>query len=257
MIPADGLLCANIDDPAVAEEIKKARCPSITYAIERRADLSIGDTAVNNDRTRLTIIKEGKEYLSVTTDLYGDHNISNILAAISITHHLKIKPQIIAKALATFKGVKRRLESIGSYKDILVIDDFAHHPTAVRETTKAVKAHYKNRRLVAVFEPRSNSSRRNIFQNAYATSFESADLVILPEPPRMEKIPLNERFSSIKLAADLNEQGIEAHYFPDNDLLLDGLLSLVRPGDVILIMSNGAFDNIQKRLVQRLEEKSF
>ncbi len=254
MIPADGLLCANIDDPAVAEEIKKARCPSITYAIERQADLSIGDIAVNNDRTRLTIIKEGKEYLSVTTDLYGYHNISNILAAISIAYHVKIKPEIIAKAITTFEGVKRRLESIGSYKDILVIDDFAHHPTAVRETTKAVKSHYKNRRLVAVFEPRSNSSRRNIFQNAYATSFESADLVILPEPPRMEKIPLSERFSSIKLAANLNEQGIEAHYFPDNDLLLDGLLSLVRPGDVILIMSNGAFDNIQERLIERLKE---
>ena len=254
MMPAEGILCANIDDPALAEEIKKARCPSITYAIKREADLSIGDIAVDDDKARLTILKEKKEYLSVTTDLYGDHNISNILAAISIAYHVKIKPEIIAKAITTFNGVRRRLELIGSYKDILVIDDFAHHPTSVRETTRAVKTHYKNRRLVAVFEPRSNSSRRNIFQDAYASSFDFADLVILPEPPMMEKIPLNERFSSIKLTTDLRGRGIGAHYFPNNDDLLDGLLTLIKPGDVILIMSNGAFDHIQERLLKRLRE---
>ena len=253
MIPADGLLCANIDDPAVAEEIKKARCPCLTYAIRKEADLSIGDITVNDDTTRLSIVKEKKEYLSVATDLYGDHSISNILAAISIANYLKIKPEIITRALVTSKGVKRRLELIGNYKDILVIDDFAHHPTAVRETTKAVKAHYRNRRLVAIFEPRSNSSRRNIFQNAYASSFNCADLVILPEPPMMDKIPVNERFSSIKLTANLRERGIEAHYSPNNDDLLNGLLTLTKPGDVILIMSNGAFDHIQQRLIERLK----
>ena len=257
MIPAKGLLCANIDDHAVADEIKQARCPSMTYAIRKEADLSIGDITVNDDRTRLAIVKEKKEYLSVTTDLYGDHSISNILAAISIADHVKIKPDIIAKALTTFKGVKRRLESIGRYRDILVIDDFAHHPTAVRETTKAVKGRYKDRRLVAVFEPRSNSSRRNIFQDAYASSFSRADVVMLPEPPLMEKIPLDERFSSVKLTADLRGRGIEAHYFLNGDDLLDGVLSLVKPGDVILIMSNGAFDHIQERLLERLKEKGF
>jgi len=257
MIPAKGLLCANIDDPAVADEIKQARCPSMAYAIRKEADLSIGDITVNDDRTRLAIVKKKKEYLSVTTDLYGDHSISNILAAISIADHVKIEPDIIAKALTTFKGVKRRLESIGNYNDILVIDDFAHHPTAVRETTKAVKSHYRNRRLVAVFEPRSNSSRRNIFQDVYASSFSSADVVMLPEPPLMEKIPLDERFSSVKLTADLRGRGIEAHYFPNSDDLLDGVLSLVKPGDVVLFMSNGAFDYIQERLLERLKEKGF
>jgi UDP-N-acetylmuramate: L-alanyl-gamma-D-glutamyl-meso-diaminopimelate ligase len=254
IIPAEGLLCANIDDPAIYDEIKKARCASLTYAIKREADLTIGHITREDDRTRLTIIKRKKEYLNVTTDLYGDHSFSNILAAISIAYHLKIKGEIIAKAITTFKGVKRRLELIGDYKDILVIDDFAHHPTAVSETIKAVKSHYGNRRLVAVFEPRSNSSRRNIFQNAYADSFTDADLVILPEPPMMEKIPFAERFSSRKLTSDLREGGIEAHYFPNNDDLLDGLLTLIKGGDVILIMSNGAFDNIQERLLQRLKE---
>ena len=253
IIPAEGLLCANIDDPIIYDEIKKARCPSLTYALKKEADLKIGDITVSHGRTRLTILKGKKEYLSVTTDLYGNHNIYNILAAISIASHLKIKGEIIVKAIITFKGVKRRLDLIGNYKDILVIDDFAHHPTSVRETVKAVKSHYKNRRLVAVFEPRSNSSRRNIFQDTYASSFNCADLVILPEPPMMDKIPLRDRFSSIQLATDLRDRGIKAHYFPNNDDLLEGLLTLVRPGDVILIMSNGAFDHIQERLLDRLK----
>jgi UDP-N-acetylmuramate: L-alanyl-gamma-D-glutamyl-meso-diaminopimelate ligase len=117
-----------------------------------------------------------------------------------------------------------------------------------------VKRRYQDRRLVAVFEPRSNTSRRNVFQDVYAASFTSADVVILSEPPKMEKIPLHERFSSIKLKTDLAEQGIEAHYFPNNDELLEGILRITKPGDVILVMSNGPFDNIQERLLQRLKE---
>jgi len=254
MVPTDGLLCANIDDPIIADEVKSARCPLLTYAIEREADLTAVDITTENSRTFLTIVKANKEYLRICTDIFGEHNISNILAAISLASHVQIKPEIITKALNTFKGVKRRLELLGEYNNILVIDDFAHHPTAVRETIKAVKGHYKDRRLIAVFEPRSNSSRRNIFQTAYASSFKDADLVLLPEPPMMEKIPLDERFSSPKLAADLNRQGITARYFKNNDTLLEGLLSLTKPEDVILIMSNGAFDNIQQRLIEGLKK---
>ena len=256
IIPPTGLLCANIDDPTVADEVTQARCPSVTYAISKQADLSVGDMRDDGMRTRLTIVKKNRKYISLTSELYGNHNISNILGAISIADHLEIQPEAITKALAAFKGVRRRLESIGNFDDTVVIDDFAHHPSAVRETTKAVKDHYKGRRLIAVFEPRSNSSRRNIFQDAYVSSFKDADLVILAEPPMMEKIPPHERFSSVRLAANLNELGIEAHYFANNDALIDGLVSLVEAGDVILIMSNGAFDNIQQRLLKRLGERT-
>jgi UDP-N-acetylmuramate: L-alanyl-gamma-D-glutamyl-meso-diaminopimelate ligase len=152
--------------------------------------------------------------------------------------------------------VKRRLEILGDYQGITVVDDFAHHPTAVRETIQAVKARYSDRRLIAVFEPRSNSSRRNIFQNAYAASFEGADAVMLPEPPLMETIPPHERFSAATLARNLNEQGIEARYVPNKHDLLNGILTVAREGDVILIMSNGGFDNIQQRLVEHLKSNS-
>jgi len=149
-------------------------------------------------KTVFTILKKNVDFARITTDLFGNFNISNILAATALSSTIGIPHQTIAEAIETFKGVKRRLEVLGEYNDIMVIDDFAHHPTAVSEMIKAVKSHFRNRRLVAVFEPRSNSSRRNIFQNTYAESFSDADVVILPEPPMMENIPFNERFSSPK-----------------------------------------------------------
>lgn len=255
IVPEGGALCANSDDPLVVKVIKAARCPHLSFAIQRDADFTVGDIAFQNGETKFTVVREGEEYLKVATDLFGNHNISNILGAITISSSIGIPRETIARAIGTFKGVKRRIEFLGDYNGITVVDDFAHHPTAVRETIKAVKGIYKNRRLIAVFEPRSNSSRRNIFQNAYASSFDDADLVILPEPPMMDTIPLEERFSSASLAHSLNKRGIEALYFPGNDDLLDGIVALAKEGDVILVMSNGAFDNVQQRLIKMLEEK--
>jgi len=255
IVPQQGTLCVNSDDPLLLDVIKGAQCPILSFAIRGDADLTVGDVTSQDGKTRFTIFKKNMEFARVTTDLFGNYNISNILAATAISSLIGIPHETIVRAIGTFKGVKRRLEVLGEYQGVMVIDDFAHHPTAVSETIKAVKGHYRNRRLVAVFEPRSNSSRRNIFQNAYADSFTDADLVILPEPPMMDKIPLNERFSSPKLIADLKKRGIEAHYFPDNHALLDGLLAHIKPGDAILVMSNGAFDNIQGRLVDHLKEK--
>ena len=256
IVPKKGTVCVNSDDPLAADVIKGAQCPIVSFAIRGDADLTVGDVTSQDGKTRFIIFKKNVEFARVTTDLFGNYNISNILAATAISSVIGIPHETIVRAIETFQGVKRRLEILGEYKDVMVIDDFAHHPTAVSETIKAVKSHYGNRRLVALFEPRSNSSRRNIFQNAYADSFTDADVVILPEPPMMDKIPLNERFSSLKLIADLKKRGIEAHYFPDNHTLLDELLAHIKPGDVILVMSNGAFDNIQGRLVDCLKEKT-
>jgi UDP-N-acetylmuramate: L-alanyl-gamma-D-glutamyl-meso-diaminopimelate ligase len=149
-------------------------------------------------------------------------------------------------------GVKRRQEIIGEKKGVLVIDDFAHHPTAVRETIRAAKEKYRKRRLIAVFEPRSNTSRRNIFQTRYASSFDNADLIMIPEPPLVEKIPPAERFSSQRLVKDVKKRGVNGYYFPNTNQLLGALLGKVRASDVILVMSNGAFDNLPKRLLDLL-----
>jgi UDP-N-acetylmuramate: L-alanyl-gamma-D-glutamyl-meso-diaminopimelate ligase len=255
LVPEEGALCVNRDDPLVRKLIHRARCPVVSFAAQENADYTIGDKISQDGMTTFTVAKGGKDYLEAQTDLLGDHNLSNILAATAVSSMAGIPRETIAGATSTFKGVKRRLEHLGDYHGITVIDDFAHHPTAVCETIRAVKVRYLNRRLIAVFEPRSNSSRRNIFQDAYAASFEGADLVLLPEPSMTERIPPHERFSSARLAQELKDHGIEARHFQSNDDLLDGIVGLAKQGDVILIMSNGGFDNIQQRLIKILEEK--
>jgi len=255
IIPEKGTLCINSDDLHTADVIQEAQCSVSSFAMRSNADLTVRGVTRENGKTKFAILKKSVEFARITTDFFGNYNILNILAATALSSTIGMPHETIVEAIGTFKGVKRRLEVLGEYNDIMVIDDFAHHPTAVRETIKAVKSHYRNRRLIAVFEPRSNSSRRNIFQNTYADSFTYADIVIIPEPPMMDNIPLNERFSSHKLVADLKKKGIQAHCFPNIHALLDGLLSHIKPGNVILIMSNGAFDNIQQRLVDHLKEK--
>jgi UDP-N-acetylmuramate: L-alanyl-gamma-D-glutamyl-meso-diaminopimelate ligase len=159
---------------------------------------------------------------------------------------------VIAGALETFKGIKRRQEVRGIKRGITVMDDFAHHPTAVKETTRAVKPFYKGGRIVAVFEPRTNSSMRKVFQNIYPSSFESADLICIRQSPLLEKIPPAQRFSSEKLVDDLKNQGKDAYFFSNTESIIDFLVERARPGDLILIMSNGGFDNIHDELLKRL-----
>jgi UDP-N-acetylmuramate: L-alanyl-gamma-D-glutamyl-meso-diaminopimelate ligase len=132
------------------------------------------------------------------------------------------------------------------------MDDFAHHPTAVRETVRAVKSVLSGGRLIAVFEPRTNTSMRRVFQKEYPAVFDPADIICIRKPPLLKKIPSGQRFSSEQLVADLINRGKNAHYFPDTDTILDFLLTTARPGDLVLIMSNGGFDNIHERLLENL-----
>ena len=132
------------------------------------------------------------------------------------------------------------------------MDDFAHHPTAVRETVRAVKPFYPDGRLIAVFEPRTNTSMRDVFQNVYPACFDEADLICIRKPPLLKKIPEDQRFSSKKLVDDLNSRGKDAYYFVNTDLIIEFLREKAVPGDVVLIMSNGGFDNIHERLLEVL-----
>lgn len=252
IIPSKGLLIANGDDETVGRESKRAICRIETYGFSEKNLWRAVDVAIEKDFTKIRILKGDKEETTLATSVYGRHNISNLLAALALGRFLKIPWSILAEAAKTFSGVKRRQEIIGEMGGILVLDDFAHHPTAVRETTRAVRERYRLRRLITVFEPRSNSSRRNIFQDQYALSFDAADLIMIPEPPLMEKIPIEERFSSQQLVSDLIKRGLEASYFENTELLLEALVGEARSGDVILIMSNGGFDNLHQRLLKNL-----
>jgi UDP-N-acetylmuramate: L-alanyl-gamma-D-glutamyl-meso-diaminopimelate ligase len=254
LIPAEGLLIANGDDPIVMAESRRARCAVVSYGFGEGAQWRAVDIDYEDNQTRMKVLRDGKEWMIVNTPLYGRHNISNLLSVVALAEALRIDPPLLLEALTTFRGVKRRQEIKGEVKEILVLDDFAHHPTAVAETIRAVRERYTGRRLVAVFEPRSNSSRRKVFQTNYASSFDRADLVLIPEPPLTEKIPPSERFSSGEVVGALNRRGIEAVYSPTPDHLLEEILGRCRSGDVILFMSNGAFDNLPARLLERLQQ---
>ncbi len=252
IIPSHGLLIANMDDPIVYEESKKAKCRVITYGYNEAAIFRAVDIRDETDGTHVKILKDGKDYICLISPLYGRHNIANTLSVIALTDYIGIDPKKLPPAIASFKGVKRRQEVRGEVNGILVLDDFAHHPTAVEKTIEAVKGKYRGRRIIAVFEPRSNSSRRGVFQEMYSLVFDKADMVFIPEPPLMEKVPLDNRFSSRGLVETLKNRGINAFYGENTERLIDLILSNIRKGDVILIMSNGAFDNIHDRLLKKI-----
>lgn len=254
IMPSGGLIIANSDDPIVFEEARKAKCQVWTYGFNESALWRAVDVKDESDGTYVRILHDEKEYISFSSPLYGRHNISNILSVVALSGFIGIPPEKIPEAIESFKGVKRRQEIRGEEKGILVLDDFAHHPTAVEKTIEAVKGKYRERRLAAVFEPRSNSSRRGIFQERYSRAFDQADLVFIPEPPMMEKVPSGDRFSSKGLVEDLKSRGINAFYGETTEQLLNMILSKVAKGDVVLIMSNGSFDNIHERLLNRLKE---
>ncbi len=252
LLPPEGLLIANGDDEIITREIKEAACPVYTYGFSANNLFRAVEIKDREDLTRFKILRGDKKYMTLLTPLYGRHNISNLLSAVILADFLGISSSTISDAAVTFKGVKRRQEIIGEKQGVLVLDDFAHHPTAVRETINAVKKKYSGRRLMAVFEPRSNSSMRDIFQIQYASSFDKADLIMIPEPSLINKIPPEQRFSSQGLVGDLLGKGLIARYSPNNDQLLETIVKESRPGDVILIMSNGGFDDIHGRILDNL-----
>jgi UDP-N-acetylmuramate: L-alanyl-gamma-D-glutamyl-meso-diaminopimelate ligase len=246
------ILLAFDGDENVADLIDGRRCQIQTYGRETRSPWHFGSIAVDPPWTTFEIMKHNKHFGTFSTRLFGEHNLLNALAGIALADHLKIPLPIISNAIESFEGIKRRQEIRGQKRQITVMDDFAHHPTAVRETIRAVKSFYPNGRLIAVFEPRTNTSMRKVFQNEYPPSFEMADLICIREPPLLKKIPLEQRFSSERLVDDLKYRGKDAHYFFDTESIIDFLIKHATAGDLILIMSNGGFDNIHQRLLDSL-----
>jgi len=248
----DALLVAYDADENIDQLLPRAGCRTARYGFRQSSPWTLGEISIEPPFTRFQVHHQGRPYGEFKTRMIGKHNLNNLLAGIAVADHLQIDRQVTAKALETFQGVRRRQEVRGIKNGIVVIDDFAHHPTAVKATIEAVKSFYGDRRVLAVFEPRTNSSRRKVFQEVYATCFGAADLAFVRQPPLLEKIPEAERFSSVQLVADLQARGKEAAYFPDTDAIIAALKDQARAGDVVLIMSNGGFDNIHSRLLAQL-----
>jgi len=167
-----------------------------------------------------------------------------------------LTPAQFQEGLLTFQGVRRRQDLVGEAGGVLIMDDFAHHPTAVQETLAALRRFYPERRLLAAFEPRTNSSRRAVFQEAYAASFDAADLVCIKQPPGLEAIPASERLDADRLVTDLKKQGKAAHFFETTEELVGFLDRHCRAGDLVVCMSNGSLDELPHRLLQTLGVRS-
>jgi UDP-N-acetylmuramate: L-alanyl-gamma-D-glutamyl-meso-diaminopimelate ligase len=255
-MPADGLLIANADDPGASRLSKEAPCRLVTYGMRESARFRVTEADYKVGFSRFLVAGPQGLKIGFDSPLPGAHNLSNTMAMVVLALELGIPAETIQQTLDTFQGVRRRQEVRGQVDGITVIDDFAHHPTAVAATIKALRPFYGHRRLWAVFEPRTNSSKRRVFQQRYGAVFDEADLVLIKEPPGLESIPSEERLSARRLVADIAARGVEAHYFAEVDSMLAFILSRVAPGDLLLVMSTGSFDNLIDRLLQELKKRS-
>lgn len=257
LLPEDGLLIANFDDPDVVEIAQKAVCRVESYGLDPQYTWSFSTPELENGISTFQIQKEAEPWTEISLAMCGQHNCLNALAVCAVMNQVGIRPSTIADCLRKFSGVKRRQEVRGIANGITVIDDFAHHPTAVRETLGGLRAGYPGYRLVVVFEPRTNSSRRSIFQKEYVNAFNHADLVLIREPVPVEGLPEDQLFSSRTLAEDLRStKKIQAKSFEGTDQILIELKEILKEGDVVAILSNGGFDNIHERLLTQLIESA-
>jgi UDP-N-acetylmuramate: L-alanyl-gamma-D-glutamyl-meso-diaminopimelate ligase len=239
--------------PALRRAASKAFCPVETYGFSAENDWIARDVAVNNEVTRFRLFHRGKEFGEFTLAATGRHNVLNATAAIAVAHGRGIGAQSIGRALATFRSVKRRMDVKGEYGGILVVDDFAHHPTAVRATIEAARGRWPKRRLWAILEPRSNSMRRKVFQDSLPKALALADRVVLGGVFRAQQLGDESRMDPESVAASVRELGREARTFSGSDAIAEYLSTEARPGDLLLIMSNGSFDGLCEKLVKKLE----
>ena len=255
LLPADGLLVACADDPEVNALARSAPCRVVSYGLGPNATWSAADIHVGEETTRFSLIRHGSLIGMASLPLAGRHNVVNTLGVLAAAEALGVDSNRAAACLPRFAGVVRRMEVRGVVDGVTVIDDFAHHPTKVRETVRAIRARYPKSQLVAVFEPRTNTSRRKVFQETYPTSFASADEVVVVPPFDGEKIPEAERFDSAALVAALQQNGQKAVLHGSADEVVAALSDRLGKGTVVLIMSNGAFDNIHEKLLSALQAR--
>jgi UDP-N-acetylmuramate: L-alanyl-gamma-D-glutamyl-meso-diaminopimelate ligase len=224
-----------------------------TFGVAEDARWRITETDFAGELSSFAVTREGDEWGRFETPLVGQFNLLNCLAVIIAADAWGIDREVIRQALRSFKNVRRRCEVKGEERGITVIDDFAHHPTAVRETLRGLRDRYRGRRLVAVFEPRSWSSRLAVFQDEYADAFTAADYVVIASVFDSQKASeKGKTLDTRKLIEAIASQGKPAHAFPNAAAIIDHLLPKLQDGDVVAIMSNGGFDQIHEKLLSQL-----
>ena len=240
--------------PALRRAAEKAFCPVETYGFSAGNDWVASDLAVDGAGMKFRIVHKGKPFGDFVLAASGRHNVLNAMAAIAVANGRGISAEDLARALATFRSVKRRMDVKGEVRGVLVVDDFAHHPTAVRATIEAARARWPGRRLWAILEPRSNSMRRKVFEETLPVALALADCVVLGGVFRPQQLGDENRLEPETVAESVRELGKSARVFPSADAIADQLSSESEPGDVLLVMSNGSFDGLCEKLLAKLAQ---
>jgi UDP-N-acetylmuramate: L-alanyl-gamma-D-glutamyl-meso-diaminopimelate ligase len=256
LVPRRGRIVAFDKGESVERCISRAFCKIERYGGGAKADWCVTNLRLESNRTAWSILHQGDSWGDFEFPLGGEYNVWNATAAAGLAASYGISQDQIAKALKTFKSVKRRLEVKARVHGITIIDDFAHHPTAIAGTLTALRSLYPGSRLWVILEPRSNTLRRNVFQNELANSLALADEIIVTQVFQSESIPERDRLDLAQVAASVEKHGRRARIIPDADAIVQGVAAEMRAGDVVAILSNGGFGGIYEKLPARLKSLS-
>jgi len=248
IIPRNGLLLANGDEPNLLPLTGVGHCPVRHFGLGNDCDAQADQLLFSESGSTFRL---GSAEFRIP--MIGELNVRNALAALLMARYAGLSDEQIQAGFDTFEGIRRRMEIRGEVNGVTVIDDFAHHPTAIRETLKALGRRFPERRVWAIFEPRSNTTRRNHFQLELAEALRLAKRVVVAEVARLEQVPPEERLNPAQLMADIRAAGVEADYLPTADEIVAHVASQVRSGDILCVLSNGGFDNIHQKLLDALE----
>jgi UDP-N-acetylmuramate: L-alanyl-gamma-D-glutamyl-meso-diaminopimelate ligase len=255
LLPPDGRLIACADDAGVAAVIEHCLAPVTWYGLDNGPGTRAYLLEAGPAGSTFDLVRDGRRWGRLHSPLTGDHNLRNLVAAAEVLAAIGLGPDEVAAGFAAFAGVRRRQEVRGEASGVTVIDDFAHHPTAVRETLRALRVRFPERRLVAVFEPRTNTSRRAVFQSAYVDALAVADRVVVAGVHQPERAPQGDRLDPARVAADLRGQGVPADYIPEVGAIVTDLAGSSCPGDIVAVMSNGPFGGLHDRLLEALRSR--
>ena len=251
LVPRNGLLLLGSDSPHATRLVQHVVSPHETFGTSEDATWQATDIEATDGLTHFKVRRRGDVFGRFASPLLGVHNVRNAVAAIAVGSYVGIPPDDLADGLRSFRGIKRRLEVVGTADGVTVMDDFAHHPTAVHETLSALRSGYPDRRIWAVFEPRSASSCRRVFQDDFARAFGAADEVIVAAVFR-SSLPESERLSAEQLVEDLQAREQRARYIAAVDDIVGIVVSEHRRGDIVVLMSNGGFGGIHRKLLKAL-----
>jgi UDP-N-acetylmuramate: L-alanyl-gamma-D-glutamyl-meso-diaminopimelate ligase len=252
LVPRRGRIVAWDGSDNVDECLAKAFCSVERYGFKERSHWRIADVQYEPSRTTWCVLCNGERWAELEFGLAGEYNVLNATAAAAMAANYGISVEHIAEALRTFQSVKRRLEVRAEVNGVTIIDDFAHHPTAIAETLKALRTRYAGRRLWAVLEPRSNTLRRNVFEQELVRALGIADLVVMAAIFKPEAVPVNERLNPMNVINGLNAEGKPARMLATADEIVAEISPELRPGDVVGILSNGGFGGIYEKLPARI-----